>query len=184
MFSGIGLLSGWKWPDIRGLSTFRGDVIHSADWRTGEGESTHWEKTVETWKDKRVAVIGVVSRDVNLNIHHRTVLGMCSRSDFLDPQGSSAMQIVPALQPRVKELVNYVRGKTWVSPPFIQEKMCELAGGEVSNCTLSLLASRGRAVIVISNASTPKTSSPKRTKRNSLKTQNTSNRSGSTWNTN
>ncbi|KAK9349967.1 hypothetical protein V1523DRAFT_421257 [Lipomyces doorenjongii] len=32
--------------------------------------------------------------------------------------GSSAVQIVPSLQPIVKQLDTYVRSKTWISPPF------------------------------------------------------------------
>ncbi|KAI0077436.1 FAD/NAD-binding domain-containing protein [Panus rudis PR-1116 ss-1] len=65
--------------------------------------SAHWDVDEETWKegwkDKTVAVIGV---------------------------GSSAIQIVPALQPRVAKVLNYVRGKTWLSPPFAADKMADL----------------------------------------------------------
>jgi len=32
--------------------------------------------------------------------------------------GSSAIQMVPALQPRSKKVVNFVRGKTWIAAPF------------------------------------------------------------------
>lgn len=32
--------------------------------------------------------------------------------------GSSAIQIVPAIQKSVKHLDNYVRGKTWIATPF------------------------------------------------------------------
>lgn len=51
-------------------------------------------------------------------------------------QGSSALQIVPALQPRVAKLYNYVRGKTWLALPFAGSKMTELLGRDPTsdNC--------------------------------------------------
>lgn len=63
LFTALGGLSRWKWPDLTGLSSFKGPVIHSADWRTGEGDAMTlgWESTVASWKDKTVGVIGVVS---------------------------------------------------------------------------------------------------------------------------
>jgi cation diffusion facilitator CzcD-associated flavoprotein CzcO len=45
--------------------------------------------TTYDWTGKRVAVIG---------------------------NGSSALQIIPAIQPKVAKLVNYIRHATWVSP--------------------------------------------------------------------
>lgn len=53
LFTAVGCLSRWSWPDIPGLETFSGKVVHSAQWDTTEHE--------EQWKDKNVAVIGVVS---------------------------------------------------------------------------------------------------------------------------
>lgn len=37
--------------------------------------------------------------------------------------GSSAIQIVPAIQPRVKHLDNYVRGQTWIAPPWAADEV-------------------------------------------------------------
>ncbi|KAJ7361384.1 hypothetical protein DFH08DRAFT_843982 [Mycena albidolilacea] len=112
LFTGIGGLSRWKWPDIKGLHSFGGKIVHSARWETGEGDvSSPWEDTVESWKDKRVGVIGV---------------------------GSSAIQIVPALQPKVRHLCNYVRGKTWISSPFLGERAEKLGMGKTeSNYTFT-----------------------------------------------
>ena len=53
LFLGVGSLSRWTWPDIKGLETFSGQVYHSANWNTTEHEND--------WKDKKVAVIGLVS---------------------------------------------------------------------------------------------------------------------------
>lgn len=101
LFTGIGLLSRWSWPNIDGLrTTFKGPVIHSAQWETADGGET-WEASVKNWADKKVGVIGV---------------------------GSSGIQIVSALQPHVAKLVNFVRGNTWISGPFASNTLQELAG--------------------------------------------------------
>jgi hypothetical protein len=42
--------------------------------------------------------------------------------------------MVPTLQPRVKQVVNYVRGQTWISASFVKERLESLAGKPVSNC--------------------------------------------------
>ncbi len=55
----VGNLNILAWPDIPGLDTFQGELIHSAAWKTKEGEGP-WEDTVKSWGDKRVGVIGVV----------------------------------------------------------------------------------------------------------------------------
>ncbi|KAG7452053.1 FAD/NAD-binding domain-containing protein [Guyanagaster necrorhizus] len=102
LFTGMGDLSRWNWPEIPGLKEFQGKVIHSARWETGEGgPDAAWEDTVHSWGNKRVGVIGV---------------------------GSSAIQIVPAIQPKVARVVNYVRGKTWISSIFVQEPLIKLSG--------------------------------------------------------
>jgi cation diffusion facilitator CzcD-associated flavoprotein CzcO len=41
-------------------------------------------------------------------------------------QGSTALQIVPSLQPRVGKLYNYVRSKNWLALPFAGGKLAEL----------------------------------------------------------
>ncbi|KAH9932370.1 uncharacterized protein B0H18DRAFT_904183 [Fomitopsis serialis] len=109
LFTGVGSLSRWKWPEIDGLKDFEGKLFHTADFEVGDGDKA-WQEAIHDWKDKRVGVIGV---------------------------GSSAIQIVPALQSRVKKIVNFVRGKTWISTPFSGAKMAELMqrDPEAENCT-------------------------------------------------
>ncbi|KAJ3554994.1 hypothetical protein NM688_g2817 [Phlebia brevispora] len=102
LFMGTGILSRWDWPDIPGLKSFKGVLVHSADWRLG-GKT--WEEDVKDWKDKNVAVIGL---------------------------GSSGLQIVSALQDKVGKLTQYVRGKTWVAPPFVIDKMSNLLNRELN----------------------------------------------------
>ncbi|KAF8215819.1 FAD/NAD(P)-binding domain-containing protein [Mycena galopus ATCC 62051] len=107
LFTGMGILGRWKWPDIKGLQSFSGKIMHSAQWETGEGDlASPWEDTVASWKDKKVGVIGV---------------------------GSSAIQIVPALQPKVKHLNNYVRGKTWISSPFLGDRAEKFGMGKTES---------------------------------------------------
>ncbi|THG98259.1 hypothetical protein EW145_g7456, partial [Phellinidium pouzarii] len=62
-------------------------------------ENGSWEGAAADWGDKSVGVIGV---------------------------GSTTMQIVPTIQPKVKHLYNYVRGKAWLTPPLLFDKMSEL----------------------------------------------------------
>ncbi|KAJ9664515.1 hypothetical protein H2198_000166 [Neophaeococcomyces mojaviensis] len=95
MISGSGILNNWKWPDIPGLRTFKGELLHSAAWD---------EKA--DYKGKTVAVLGC---------------------------GSSGVQIVPTIQPDVKQLVTFIRTPTWITAGFAQSK----AGPGGSNFSFS-----------------------------------------------
>ena len=128
LFTGVGALSRWDWPDIEGLDTFAGKVIHSAQWETGD-DAKSWEESVADWGDKKVGVIGVVSEFSRPR--HRLTISFA--------QGSSAIQIVPSLQPKVKHLTNFVRGKTWISSTFARESLLALSASEkTDNCMLIL----------------------------------------------
>lgn len=50
--------------------------------------------------------------------------------------GSSAIQIIPAIQGRVKDLFNFVRGEVWIAPPFAGTEV-EKHQAEV-NCKLCI----------------------------------------------
>ncbi|KAJ6548136.1 FAD/NAD-binding domain-containing protein [Mycena vulgaris] len=92
----VGSLSRYHWPDIEGLEKFSGTLVHSAQWDVGDGA---WEDGVKDWGDKTVGIIG---------------------------NGSSGIQIVSALHPKIKRMVNYARGKTWITPAF--------GAGALMNC--------------------------------------------------
>ena len=47
--------------------------------------------------------------------------------------GSSGIQIVPALQPKVKAMDHYVRGRTWIAATFGNELVRERNGGQDGN---------------------------------------------------
>ncbi|KAK2765874.1 hypothetical protein FQN53_006772 [Emmonsiellopsis sp. PD_33] len=77
LINGSGILNKWKWPEIEGIESFGGTLLHTA----------RWDSKCD-WTGKKVAVIG---------------------------NGSSALQVVPAIQPKCAKLVNYIRNPTWVS---------------------------------------------------------------------
>ncbi|KAL4914978.1 hypothetical protein BDW62DRAFT_133987 [Aspergillus aurantiobrunneus] len=77
LLNGSGILNNWSLPNIEGLDTFQGKLLHTAKW-----------DPEYNWEGKKVAVIG---------------------------NGSSGLQVVPALQPKAEKLVNYIRHPTWVS---------------------------------------------------------------------
>lgn len=83
LINGSGILNKWRWPDIKGLHSFRGKLLHSA----------RWDQTID-WTGKRVALIG---------------------------NGSSAIQILPQMQPKAAKIVNYIRTPTWISANYSAE---------------------------------------------------------------
>lgn len=84
-----GQLNEIKWPEILGLHTFSGKVMHSGAW-----------DTEYDFRNKKIAVIG---------------------------NGSSAIQIIPALQ-KVEgtELTCFMRSSTWISGAFGDQAMEKL----------------------------------------------------------
>ncbi|KAF2676349.1 monooxygenase [Lentithecium fluviatile CBS 122367] len=64
------------WPDVPGMSEYKGGLLHSAAW----DESVKLE-------GKKVALIG---------------------------SGSSAVQILPAIQPQAREIVTFIRSPIWI----------------------------------------------------------------------
>jgi cation diffusion facilitator CzcD-associated flavoprotein CzcO len=103
LISGRGNLNTPSWPEIEGLQTFKGEVMHSATWNqryssshhTGYSKLTTNIKRSYDFENKRIGVIG---------------------------SGSSSIQIVPSLQRLPGTQVStFVRSKTWISPPFGQQ---------------------------------------------------------------
>ncbi|KAK8090027.1 hypothetical protein PG997_004988 [Apiospora hydei] len=93
IIDGSGIL---EWPDIEGLQTFQGQLIHTASWPENFDHA-----------GKTVAVIG---------------------------NGSSGVQLVPAIQPDVKKLYHCVRTPTWIIPPRIMTM--KVLGGPVMKSVL------------------------------------------------
>lgn len=50
--------------------------------------------------------------------------------------GSSGIQIVPAILPDVSHIDHYIRGRTWLSPTFAREKIDERGGAGLDNSKL------------------------------------------------
>ncbi|KAF9447964.1 FAD/NAD(P)-binding domain-containing protein, partial [Macrolepiota fuliginosa MF-IS2] len=78
LINGSGVLNAWKWPNIPGLDTFEGDVLHTAK----------YDRSLDL-TDKTVALIGT---------------------------GSSGIQVLPAILPKVKKAITFNRSPTWVFP--------------------------------------------------------------------
>ena len=55
LINGSGVLTKWKWPDIKGLHDFKGELAHSANWPQDL-----------KWEGKRVAVIGTGSSSIQM----------------------------------------------------------------------------------------------------------------------
>ncbi|KAL4739993.1 hypothetical protein BDV11DRAFT_214749 [Aspergillus similis] len=68
--------------------------------------SANWDESYD-YSGKRVAVIG---------------------------NGSSGIQIVPGMLPKVTHLDHYIRGRTWLSPTFAREQV-DKRSAEVENCS-------------------------------------------------
>lgn len=80
LISGSGVLNSWKYPDIPGLDTFQGKLMHSARWDASYDLA-----------GKTVAVVG---------------------------GGSSAVQVIPSIQPQVGKLYAFLRSPVWVTTGF------------------------------------------------------------------
>ncbi|KAI0311859.1 FAD/NAD-P-binding domain-containing protein [Amylostereum chailletii] len=107
LFLCIGSLDRWHWPDIEGLREFGGKLVHSAQWDVTDGA---WENGVKHWGDKNVGVIG---------------------------NGSSGIQTVAALHPKVKTLINYARRETWIASAILGEQLTRLLGREPGDTNMS-----------------------------------------------
>ncbi|KAG8627381.1 hypothetical protein KVT40_004864 [Elsinoe batatas] len=83
LISARGGLNHIAWPQIDGLRSFKGEIMHSAAWNESYD-----------FTNKRVGVIGA---------------------------GSSAIQIIPNVRKiEGTQLSCFIRGRTWISPPFGQ----------------------------------------------------------------
>lgn len=80
MFNCSGVLNSWQFPNIPGMDSFKGKLMHSA----------RWDKDYDL-TGKRVAVIG---------------------------GGSSAVQLIPSIQPKVGKLYAFLRSPVWVTTGF------------------------------------------------------------------
>lgn len=78
-----GCFNDWKWPNISGRESFKGELLHSAVWPKETDLS-----------GKTVALIG---------------------------NGSTGVQILPAILDQVKKVYVYIRSKTWITAGFAQK---------------------------------------------------------------
>ena len=77
-----GVLNTFKWPKIPGMETFKGKLMHSAQYEEGY-----------PLEGKKVAILGA---------------------------GSSGVQIVAKIQPKVEKLYHWIRNPIWITAGFAQ----------------------------------------------------------------
>jgi Flavin-binding monooxygenase-like len=94
--------SNWRWPDIPGLRTFKGTLLHSAAWNTSTD-----------LKGKNVAVLGCGSSGVQIvpTIQPGKLLRI----------PSLAMNCLTRYSD-VKHLTTFIRSPTWITAGFAQNK--------------------------------------------------------------
>ncbi|PPQ63112.1 hypothetical protein CVT24_005823 [Panaeolus cyanescens] len=87
-----GIFNSWRWPEVPGLHTFKGPILHTAN----------WDHNVDV-TNKHVAIIG---------------------------NGSSGVQVLPALLPTVSKITHFIRSPAWIAPalgpaqrPYTQEEI-------------------------------------------------------------
>ena len=116
LISATGSLNNWKWPDIPGLHDFKGKLMHSARW----DESYDYTVSICFITENDLACL-LVSQGKRVS-----VIG----------NGSSGIQIVPGMLPKVAHIDHYIRGRTWVSPTFGREEI-DKRGTGIENCRFS-----------------------------------------------
>jgi cation diffusion facilitator CzcD-associated flavoprotein CzcO len=105
--------SNWKWPDIPGLNSFTGTLMHSAA----------WSKEYDI-NSKRVAVLGCGSSGVQIVPSIQQGASSYLRADLV---------LIVLLD--VKELVTFIRTPTWITAGFAQSKAGP--GGANFRCIVS-----------------------------------------------
>jgi cation diffusion facilitator CzcD-associated flavoprotein CzcO len=112
--SSQGSLNNWKWPNIPGLHDFNGKLLHTANWE-------------ETY-DYKVIVVSPFA-----NIQLKPDLQPQGKRIAVIGNGSSGIQVVPAMLPDVAHIDHYARSRTWLAPTFAREKIDERGGAGMDN---------------------------------------------------
>ncbi|GJC86497.1 putative sterigmatocystin biosynthesis monooxygenase stcW [Colletotrichum liriopes] len=102
LVNGSGLLNKARWPDIEGLRSFKGELVH-----TGEWNGTLFKLQTENNTTKR-RMLTIYSGSANCKDKRIAVIG----------NGSSAIQVIPQMQKIASHLKCVMRGSTWISPPM------------------------------------------------------------------
>lgn len=116
LINGSGFLNHWTWPDIAGLHSFKGALLHSA----------HWDLNVEL-DNKTIAIIGNGASGIQL-------------VTALQPSKSQYNPIVISYaydKTEAQHLTNFVRNPTWVSTSYA----LKFAGPNGDNFSCTVLVS-------------------------------------------
>lgn len=68
-----------------------------------------------------------------VDIRFDTTNGQQDKKVAVIGNGSSGIQIVPGMLPKVSHIDHYVRGRTWLSPTFARHEI-DKRGAELENC--------------------------------------------------
>lgn len=83
LIRGTGILNKWKWPDMVGLHSFKGPLMHTAGW-----------DPKFDWTDKTVALIGAGSSGIQVLPHiqpkARRVVHFMRGKTWISPVGYAA----------------------------------------------------------------------------------------------
>lgn len=118
LMTGEGVLNEWKWPEIEGLHSFQGTLLHSANW-----EDQFDPKVRDSCR------LVLVPRANRCHLQGKSVAVIGA--------GSSGIQIVPALEPAVKSMDHYIRGRTWISDGHGAEEIKTRSNGKGGNPSYS-----------------------------------------------
>lgn len=94
LIHGAGIMNNWRFADIKGLKDFQGKLMHSAV----------WDQSYD-YKDKTVLVIGTGGELVCFPLPDLRLIVCAS---------ASAVQIVPTMQPVVKQITVFQRSAVWI----------------------------------------------------------------------
>lgn len=127
-----GYLNNLKWPSVPGLQVYKGQLVHSADWADGLNLN-----------GKKVGLIG--------NGWASNPVLMATAYSNANCKRSSAVQILPQIQPQVDSLTMFFRTPLWILPTisggqrqYTQQEINELA---INPKALMLLRKRNETVM-------------------------------------
>ncbi|KAK7902522.1 hypothetical protein LTR67_002168 [Exophiala xenobiotica] len=133
-----GVLDNWKWPDISGIETFKGKLVHSADW------DPQYDFT-----DKSVAVIGIGSSGIQILPHvarqAKTTTLFARSPTWITP--SVGISEPGQDDPEVDEAMNYAQKeleKFQKDPEYLRGHRVKLQDGRIQGFKLFMQGSEAQ----------------------------------------
>ncbi|KAK2745565.1 hypothetical protein FQN57_003690 [Myotisia sp. PD_48] len=100
LINASGILNNWRWPAIPGLDKYKGTLLHTAN----------WDDSVQL-EGKHVGLIG------NGYVYPYFPFKYIDNwANGVMTTRSSGIQVLPTIQPKVRQVTTFIREPTWVSP--------------------------------------------------------------------